>query len=170
MRIARTRRTSIQRGADRHRCAIESTHIRRKCAPCATSQNSHAAQCVTWSGQGVVDLLGGAIADRCTARHVSGGPMLVVLARRGPAGKVAALVDPLVAPSRWAGIAADRRPYASATRSAGLHRPVPGRGSSLLMGRFPSLRLLLQRRGTPAFHGRGVSCARASHGSPKWSG
>jgi hypothetical protein len=52
--------------------------------------------------------------------------MLVVLARRGPAGKVAALVDPLVAPSRWAGIAADRRPYASATRSAGLHRPVSG--------------------------------------------
>lgn len=43
-----------------------------------------------------------------------------------PAGKVAALVDPLVAPSRWAGIAADRRPYASATRSAGLHRPVSG--------------------------------------------
>src|SRR6201985_3906668 len=43
-----------------------------------------------------------------------------------PGGKVVSLVDPLVAPSRWAGIAADRRPYAPATRSAGLHRPVPG--------------------------------------------
>src|SRR6476661_6328132 len=42
------------------------------------------------------------------------------------AGRSLRFFDPLVAPSRWAGIAADRRPYAPATRSAGLHRPVPG--------------------------------------------
>src|ERR1700745_2869576 len=74
--------------------------------------------------------------DRCAARDVPAGPVLVVLARRGPGGRSLRFFDPLVAPSRWAGIAADRRPYAPATRSAGLHRPVPG-GIGIADGALP---------------------------------
>jgi hypothetical protein len=120
-------------------------------------------------GQVVVDLPGGAIAGsvRSPACLRRSDACRSGATRPGREGRCASRSAGCAV--EVGGIAADRRPYASATRSAGLHRPVPGRGSSLLMGRFPIQRLLLRRRGTPAFHARGVSCAHAAHGSRRWS-